>query len=81
MVDTSFARDLASGHGFFLQAVFAGGLCIFAAKGCADPMGNSRCFWTCLTVVPPTAPDQLATIGAGLGFGMDRLVSIRVSVS
>jgi hypothetical protein len=71
---------------YVLPVVFAGVLCIFAAKRDAPILWPTigvflilfLGFCYNLTVVPPTAPDQLATIGAGIGFGIDRLLSIRV---
>ena len=71
---------------FVLPVVFAGVLCISAAKRDAPILWPTIgvflllflgfCFN--LTIVPPPAPDQLGELGAGMGFGIDRLLSIRV---
>jgi hypothetical protein len=71
---------------YVLPAVFAGGLCIFAARRDAPILWPAigvflillLGFCYDLTVVPPPAPDQLAEFGAAIGFGTDRLLSIRV---
>ena len=71
---------------YVLPVVFAGALCIFAAKRGAPILWPTiGVFLTLLlgfcydlTVVPPPAPDQLAELGGGIGFGADRLLSIRV---
>jgi hypothetical protein len=71
---------------YVLPVVFAGALCICAAKRDAPILWPTigvflilfLGFCYDLTVVPPPAPDQLAELGAGIGFSIDRLLSIRV---
>jgi hypothetical protein len=71
---------------YVLPAIFAGGLCVFAANRDAPTLWPAvGVFLTLflgfsydLTVIPPQAPDQLAEFGAAIGIGTDRFVSIRV---
>jgi hypothetical protein len=71
---------------YVLPVVVAGALCIFAARrdgpilwpaiGAFLILFLGFCYD--LTVIPPPAPDQLAEFGASIGFGTDRLLSVRV---
>jgi hypothetical protein len=90
MFDQAWARALVEiwrvSMVYILPVVFAGGLCILAGKRDAPILWPTvGVFLTLflgfcydLTVVPPPAPDQLALFSAGIGFGTDRLLSIRV---
>lgn len=71
---------------YVLPVVFAGALCIFAAKRDAPILWPTigvflilfLGFSYNLSFTPPPAPDQLAQIGAGIGFGTGWLLSVRV---
>jgi len=71
---------------YVLPAIFAGVLCIFAAKRDAPILWPAvgaflvlfLGFSYDLTIIPPSSPDQLAEFGAAIGLGADRLLSIRV---
>ncbi len=90
LFDQWWARTLLEiwrvGMVYVLPVVFAGGLCVFAAKRDASMLWPTigvflvlfLGFCYDLMVVPPPAPDQLGELGAGIGFTMDRVFSIRV---
>jgi len=71
---------------YVLPVLFAGVLCVFAAKRDASLLWPTigvllvlfLGFCYDLSVVPPAAPDQQAEFGAAIGFGVDRVLSIRV---
>lgn len=70
---------------YVVPVLFAGVLCVFAARRDASFLWPTigvllvlfLGFCYDLTVVPPAAPDQLAEFGAGIGFGVNRFLSIR----
>lgn len=71
---------------YALPVLLAGGLCVFAARRDTPVLWPTVGVFLILllgfsydvTVVPPAGPDELATLGAGIGFSTDRLLSMRV---